>query len=490
MTLRRILILGASSAALLAGAPAAAETLQEALAKAYANNPTLTAERARQRATDENVPIARADGLPSAGTTAEYSENVLVGRNAFSPTRQFFAGINAEVPIYQGGAVANRVRAAERRVESGQAFLRATESSVFTEVVAAYMDVIRDDAILSLNRENVNVLRVNLQATRDRFEVGDLTRTDIAQSEARLALAEGDLRTAEANLIESRERYIRLVGDPPDNLEPPPPLPGLPESPDAAVDVAVENNPDLIAARQESEASRFDIRVAEASRRPRLSAIAQGGYNNFLNTLPGSETGEAANTSSNAVVGLQASIPLFQGGRPAAQVRQAQAFSSQAQEQVIETERRVIAQTRAAYASWQSSLQVIEASQAAVSANTLSLEGVRAENSVGNRTILDILDAQRELLQTQVNLVAARRNAYVAAFSVLAAMGRAEGRDLGLDGGLLYDPELNYRRVRNRIWDWDSDPTPVPQATRTVNTPAQGVDSPVQNPEIAPRTGE
>lgn len=466
--------------ALVIAAPASADTLREALTRAYTNNPTLTGERARQRATDENVPIARADGLPSAGATAEYSENVLVSRNSFSPARSVFAGLNAEVPIYQGGAVANRIEAAENRVEAGQAILRATEASIFTQVVAAYMDVIRDQAIVALNRENVNVLGVNLEATNDRFEVGDLTRTDIAQSQARLALAQSDLQTAEANLVESRTRYVQLVGDAPDDLQPPPPLPGLPASPDQAVDIAIENNPDLIAAREEREASRFDIEVAEAARLPRLSAVAQGGYTNFLGTLPGSETGQASNISKSGVVGLQATLPLFQGGRPGAQVRQAQAFYSQAMEQVIEAERAVVAQTRAAYASWQSSLEVIESSQVAVEANTLSLEGVRAENSVGTRTILDILNAEQELLIAQVQLVSARRNAYVAGFSMLAAMGQAEADDLGLDGGVLYDPTINYRRVRNRIWDWDSDPMPAPVATRTVDTPAQNPETPAE----------
>ena len=142
-------------------------------------------------------------------------------------------------------------------------------------------------------------------------------------------------------------------------------------------------------------------------------------------------------------------------------------------EQEIAVERSVIAQVRAAYASFNASLQVIESSQRAVDTNTLALEGVRAENSVGNRTILDILDAERELLNAQVQLVTARRNAYVAGFTLLAAMGRAEARDLGLDGGVLYDPEINYERVRDRINDWDSDRDPVAQSTRTVDSPAQ-----------------
>ena len=163
-------------------------------------------------------------------------------------------------------------------------------------------------------------------------------------------------------------------------------------------------------------------------------------------------------------------MPVYQGGRPGAQIRQAQARSGVAIEQQIAVERDIIAQTRAAFASWKASLQVIESSQEAVKANALSLEGVRAENSVGNRTILDILNAEQELLNSQVQLVVARRNAYVAGFTLLAAMGRAEARDLGLDGGLLYDPNVNYDRVRKKLNDYATDPDPTPQATRTVDT--------------------
>ncbi len=176
---------------------------------------------------------------------------------------------------------------------------------------------------------------------------------------------------------------------------------------------------------------------------------------------------------------MRATIPLFQGGRPAAQERQAQARSAAALEQEIGTERSVIAQVRAAFSSLQAANAIIASTQQAVSAAELSLEGVRAENTVGNRTILNILDAQQELLRAQVQLVTARRNAYVAGFTLLAAMGRAEARDLGLgDEGLLYDPQVNYDRVKNKIWDWASDPDPEAQSTRTVDTPTQDGEIP------------
>ena len=483
----RSLMLAGVMAALVA-MPAQAETLRDALAAAYENNPTIAAARAGQRITDEGVPIARADGLPSINAQAGYSEVLKQGSNSvFSPDRTLSVQGQLSVPIYQGGIVRNSIRAAEARVDGGQAALRGTESQVFSEVVAAYMDVLRDEAVVALNRNNVNVLSVNLQATRDRFDIGDLTRTDVAQSEARLALAQGNLQAAEARLIGSRESYIRLVGNVPGDLVPPPPLPGLPESTDAAVDIAVEENPDLEAAEIEARASGYDVRAARGTRLPRLSATTNGSYSDFLGSIASLPGVPASQTQTSASAGVTLTIPLFQGGRPAAQVRRAQARETQALEQVIGAERFVIAQTRAAYAAWQASQAVIRSSVVAVDASKLSLEGVRAENSVGTRTILDILNAEQELLNAQVQLVTARRDAYVAGFTLLAAMGRAEAQDLGIASGEeLYDPELNARRVRSIIWDWDQDPRPQATATRTTATPAQDATIPADEvPELA-----
>jgi outer membrane protein len=468
-----------AGAALLAAAPACAEDLREALLSAYNTNPTLQSARANQRATDENVPIEKADGRPSLSGDVQYTEFLKQSSSSFiAPKRLLQAELSLGVPIYSGGAVRNGVKAAKTRVEAGQADLRGTESSVFSQVVGAYMDVILDEAVVGLNRNNVQVLEVNLEATSDRFEIGDLTRTDVAQSQSRLALARGDTRTAEANLAAAREHYIQFVGHAPGALEPPPPLPGLPASPEEAVQIALDSNPDLIAARERRKAAGYDVRVAGASRLPTLRVVGSGSRQDYLGSLggaggisiPGASFGQ---TSTSAQVGVQASIPIYQGGRPAALRRQAQAREGAAMEDEIATERDVIAQVRSAYSSWRAANEIITSNQAAVDAATLSLEGVRAENSVGNRTILDILDAEQELLQAQVRLVTARRNAYVAGFTLLAAMGHAEAQDLGLDGGPLYDPDVNYKRVRGKWFDWDDDPAPKPQSTRTVDTPTQ-----------------
>lgn len=472
--MRTLLLIAAGAGAISAVAPASADSLREALADAYQTNPTLTGAREGQKATNETVPIAKANGRPDVLASATYSE--LFPRSDgtnFTPDRTLSGRADVTVPLYLGGAVKNAVRAAENRVEAGLAGLRATESAIFSAVVAAYMDVIRDEAIVDLNRAQVGVLQVNLQATRDRFEIGDLTRTDVAQSEARLALATSSLEAARANLIRSKEIYIQLVGKAPENLEAPPPLPNLPDSPDAAVNVALENNPDLIAAKELRDAARFDRKGAEASRLPQVSGFGSGNYSNNFGSIDSGTLAPFDKTSTSAQVGVRATLPLYQGGQPAAQIRQAQARMGQAIEQEIAAEREAIAQTRAAYASWKAAQDVIVASERAVSANELSLEGTRAENSVGNRTILDILNAEQELLNSKVQLVTARRNAYVAGFSLLASMGRAEARDLGLEGGPLYDPVAEYDAVKNSWSDWSSKPDPTAKATRTVDTPAQ-----------------
>jgi outer membrane protein len=472
-TARGLLALAGSASLLALSVPAQADGLREALVGAYNTNPTLEAARADQRATDEGVPIQRAQGLPSASVTATHIEFLRQSANSFTaPERNL--GVNAQllVPVYSGGAVRNGIAAAKERVEAGQADLRNTESAIFSQVVAAYMDVLRTEALALLAANNVAVLRTNLDASSDRFQIGDLTITDVAQSRSRLALAEGDLQQAEANLITARETYVRLVGRPPGELEAPPPLPGLPDNVGAAIVSALENNPNLQAAKLRAEAAGYDTKVAGAGRLPTVSLFANGDYSDFFGTLGGPVSNEFAQTETTANAGVRVTIPLFQGGLPAARQRQAGARESAALEDVIAAERQIMAETRSTYANWQAANGVIKSAQAAVEAAELSLEGVRAENSIGNRTVLDVLNAEQELVNTRAQLVTARRNAYVAGFNLLALMGRAEARDLNLDtGGVLYDPQVNADRVSSKLWDWDRDPAPAAKSTSTVDIP-------------------
>jgi outer membrane protein len=460
--------------------PASAETLTEALASAYKDNPTLTAARAGLRATDETVNIQKSGERPNASLSATYSENPLSRPvSPFSPERSLSGSLTASVPIYQGGRVKNGIEGAKRRVEAGQFDLRGTELDVFAAVVGAYMDVIRTQSLVSLSHNNVQVLEVNLKATRDRFEVGDLTRTDVAQSEARLALARSDLQSSEAQLISARERYIELVGHEPIDLQPPPTLPGMPTNADDAVDIALANNPDLLSARKAREATKYDVDVAKGARLPTVSAFSTGSYNGDLGSTPAGNQPD----SKSVVVGARVTVPLYQGGAPGSRVRQSKAYEQQAMERETATERNIVSQARSLYSSWQASNQVIESTKIAVSSNALSLQGVRAENSVGTRTILEILNAEQESFSSQVQLVTAQRNAYVAGFSLLAVMGRVTATDLGLDGGSLYDPTVNYKKVRNEWSDWKDGADPKPQSSRTVDSHAQNatVNTPVTN---------
>ncbi len=484
---RSVRLIGFLTATCLIAQPVLADTLREALTLTYENNPNIAAARAQLRASDEGVVLASAPGRPSASGTATYTEFVIQSGqgdvpgsvpSTNGPNRSVGANVTLSVPLYQGGLVQNNIGAANSNIAAGRAQLRATESAVFSQVVAAYMDVIRDQAIVELNMSNVQALTINLEAARDRFEIGDLTRTDVAQSEARLSLGQSNLESARANLIRSRENYIALVGKAPVNLQPPPPLPNLPSSPEEAVAIALENNPDLLAAQSEIDAARYSRRAANAGRLPTVAAFVRPGYSNFLGSFESSVANvQFQQGGFDTTFGVQANIPIYQGGAASARIRQAQALLGAAQEREIAVERGIIAQTRSAYSSWQASLAVIRSSERQVAASELSLEGVRAENSVGTRTILDILNAEQELLNAQVQLVTARRNAYVAGFTLLAAMGRAEARDLGLDGGALYDPLVNYERASRTWLDWSGVPAdPEPTATRTVDTPPQKAD--------------
>ncbi|HEX8480542.1 MAG TPA: TolC family outer membrane protein [Allosphingosinicella sp.] len=454
-----------AAGALLAGAGASAETLREALVETYRTNPTIMAQRAQLRSLDEDVAVARSQGRPQVSGVAGVNQNII--RRGAVPGRSVNAGVDLSYPLFNGGRVRNAIRAADERVLAGRANLRATEGDIFTEAVGAYMDVIRDRSIVTLNRNQVRVLETNLQASRDRFEVGDLTRTDVAQSEARLALAQSSLATAEGRLESSEENYRRVIGELPEELAPPDPLPALPGTPDQAVEIALANNSDLQAIAAQIRAAGRDVSIARSDRLPTVSAVSSGDTINYLGSAP---TG-IGGTATSASVGLSARIPIYQGGLVGAQVRRAQAVQSQFLERGVEIERLVVANVRGAFATYQAALGAIESNQVAVNANTLALEGTRAEQTVGTRNVLDVLNAEQELLNSQVALVTARRDAYVAGFALINAMGRAEAEDLNLDGGALYDPLVNYRRVSRRSSDWSQDPAPQPVSTRTVSGP-------------------
>jgi outer membrane protein len=480
----------AAIGALAVGGAAEADTLRDALVRVYSGNPTITAQRAQLRSLDEAASVARAGLRPQVSATVGVNQDVLATGRA-GTGRNLTGGIDVAYPLFNGGRVRNQIRAADTRVEAGRANLRATEGDIFTEAVGAYMDVIRDRTIVTLNENQTRVLNTNLQASRDRFEVGDLTRTDVAQSEARLSIAQSNLATAQGRLRGSEENYRRVIGVLPDDLQPPNPLPALPRTPEEAVEIALANNPDLVSIFAQARAAGFDVSTARSERLPTVNAVSTGRYINALGTaneqqgLPDNGPTQLPNSTTTAGVGVQARIPLYQGGLVGARVRQAQAVQSQLLEQGIAVERSVVANVRAAYASYQASLEAIRSNEIAVAANNLALEGVRAEQSVGTRNVLDVLNAEQELLNSQVQLVSARRDNYVAGFALLNAMGQAEAEDLNLEGiGPLYDPAAYYNRAVRRASDWGDGQQPAAVGTRTVQGPP---NNPPNTPVTQPR---
>ncbi|NJC04509.1 outer membrane protein [Sphingomonas kaistensis] len=452
----------------LAGAgTAAADTLRDALRATYGTSPALNAQREVLKGTDATVALAGSQSRPQIAATVGINRDltrsgVLVTSRSKGPILS--GGLDVNLPLFAGGRIRNSVDAAKARVEAGRAALRAVEGDVFAEAVEAYMDVLRDRAVLDLNQNQVRVLAENLRATQQLFEAGDLTRTDIAQSQARLSSATAQLALAQSRLGVSEESFLRVIGRRPEQLASPPPLPPLPATASEAARIAIARNPRLTAVLQQARAAGMDVRVAFADRLPSLSGVLGGDYVSYVTDEPGIGVPRAGVQTS---VGLTTRIPLYQGGAPAARIRQARAAEGQLLEQTVATERTVVANARSAFMTYQASLKAIASNQDAVSANELALRGTRAERRVGSRTVIEVLNAEQELLGTQVQLIASRRDAYVAGFRLLQAMGQASSEDLGLEGGSLYDPLGNYNKVAGAWSDWGGAEKHVPRSTPT-----------------------
>ncbi|MFN3370312.1 MAG: TolC family outer membrane protein [Sphingomonadaceae bacterium] len=441
----------------LLASPAAADTLPEAIAAAYATNPQIAAARAALRQVDEGVPLARSATLPSASLDGSFSQSL---SDQFGDLGRIWrGGVTLRQSIFQGGQVRANISAAEARILAQRARLRATEYRVLVDTVTAYADVLRTEAVVRLNENQVKVLGEQLRASRDRFEVGDLTRTDVAQSEARLAAAQAQLMAARAQQVVARQAYQRLVGRPPSRLAPLPALPPVPATENEAREIALEQNPTLVAARLDEKAAFDDVRAAKAQRGPSVGLQASGAYTRFEGQPAGLGPG-ASQSGFDPQIGVSASLPLFTGGAIAAQVRQAQARQSQALELIALNERLAAEGAVDSFVQLRTAESVIESAKVQVSANELAAEGVRQENLVGSRDILDVLNAEQELLNARVSLVQAERDRYVAAFRLLEAIGDIEPVLAGAPVGR-YDAAANAARVRGKglqEFGYDRDP--------------------------------
>ncbi len=431
---------------------ARAESINSALASAYENNPTLAAERANLRAIDEGVPQALAGRRPMLSGSADlsYQDTDIRALAASGPTRTRFSlrprgfAITLSQPLFAGFTVLNNVRQAEALVKAGGEALKNTEQNTLFDAVEAYMNVVRDMAVIQLRRSNVRVLKEQLRATNDRFSVGEVTRTDVAQGEARVALAESGLSLANANLATSRAIYEQVIGRPPNGVGQPASIENiLPGNLQSAEAIAETEHPAILAAAYASEAAGHQVNARRGDLLPKvdLEATYSDSYDSSLTTR----------RSESASITGRVTVPIYQRGETSSMIRQATQTLRQRQLEVDQARLQVRAAVTSAWYQLQSVKAQLRSDQAQVAANQVALNGVRAEANVGQRTVLDVLDAEQELLDSRVTLVTTQRDRIVASYALLSAIGRLNSRRLGLQV-VEYNPGLNYSAVRNRLF--------------------------------------
>ena len=437
---------GAGMMLSLAATPAVAQTLNEALATAYETNPTLRAQRAQLRATDEGLPEARAGWRPTV--TAEGQAGVgTVDFGAGAEDLQPLAyGLYASQPLYRGGRTSAGTSRANNIIRAERARLASVEQAILLGAATVYMDVARDSTVLELNIRNEQVLARELNATEDRFRVGELTLTDVAQARARLAGAVAGRIQAEGNLQASRAEYLRIIGRAAELPQPPPALEGLPLSIGETQNFSDENNPDIVTAQHLQQAAEDDIRFARGEMLPTLSLNGQVEHREDFSS--------AGSESDSAQLLAQLSIPLYQGGAPSARVRRAKQVAGQRRIQLDETRRAVRAQATGSWETLAVARARVSQFESQVEANKTALEGTREQARVGSRILLDVLNAEQELLDAQVSLEVAKRDSFVAGLQVLASIGRLTARDLRLDVEY-YDESAYYSDVKGKLGGTD-----------------------------------
>ncbi|QRE74360.1 TolC family outer membrane protein [Methylobacterium aquaticum] len=441
----------------VAGQGAAAETLDSALARAYAGNPTLNAQRAGQRANDENVPRALAGYRPTVSAQASVGVSHVSGKlgaaalgangRVGSESEQTLipgsAGLSVTQTLFNGFRTDNQTRQAESQVLGGRETLRNTEMTTLFSAAQAYMSVLADTATLELNRNNVEVLEEQLRQTRDRFNVGEVTRTDVAQAEARLAGARAQVSLAEANLRTSIATYRQVIGVEPRQLAPGRPIDRfVPSTLTAAVEIGLMEHPAILSALHSVDAAEAQVKIAESSLYPTVS-LSGNAAQVFDQQI--------ANTRffQGSIVG-QVSVPLYQGGAEYAQIRQAKEQVGQARLQAELTRDQVRAGIVTAWGALEAAKARVIASQAQVQANEVALNGVREEARVGQRTTLDVLNAQQELLSARVSLIAAQRDRVVGSYQVVQTVGRLTTRFISVPVAQ-YSAKQHYDQVKD-LW--------------------------------------
>jgi outer membrane protein len=434
--------------------PALADTMEAALVRAYRNNPQLNAQRVQVRSTDENVPQALSAYRPKVALTAsagyQYNDTLSVkgisqtaiARNdvhGSNPPRS--AGVTVTQTLFNGNQTANKTRVAESQVSGAREALRVMEETVLLSAATIYMDFLRDAAIVEVQRNNTLVLEQTLQQTRQRFDVGTVTRTDVAQAEAQLAAGKSQQLTAEANLVTTRANFRRIIGDEPANLAPGSPVDRLlPKSLPAAVELSLIENPSVTAAMFGIDVNYLQVKINEGALLPTLSLVTsvQEAHEQTLTT-------QKAFTASAVA---QITAPVYQGGTEYSLIRQSKENLAQ-QRLNLETVRdQTRANTITAWGQLEAGKATVTSAQSQVTASEIALTGVRQEATVGQRTTLDVLNAQQTLVNARVALVTAQHDRVVASYAMLSAVGRLSPQVLNLPTAT-YDPSVHYQQVRD-----------------------------------------
>jgi outer membrane protein len=437
--------------------PALADTIEAALVRAYQNNPQLNAQRALVRSTDENVPQALSGYRPKVSVTAsagyQYTDNLTTagGQGSVPPTivRSDVHGANPPRSVgmtvtqnlFNGQQTANRTRTAESQVSGAREGLRVLEQTVLLNAATIYMDYLRDSAIVEVQKSNVRVLEQTLKQTRDRFNVGEVTRTDVAQSEAQLAAGKTQELTAESNLVTTRSNFRRIIGNEPVNLAPGSPVDRfLPSSLPGAVELSLVENPNVTAAMFGIDVSFLTVKINEGALLPtvNLQASVQQAYEQSMIN--------PKSFSASAIA--QVSVPIYQGGGEYSLIRQSKENLAQQRLNLEMTRDQTRANTVTAWGQLEAGKAQVSSAQAQVTASEVALNGVREEAKAGQRTTLDVLNAQQALVNARVALVTAQHDRVVASYSVLNSVGRLSPQVLNL-ATTTYDPSVHYQQVRD-----------------------------------------
>ena len=446
--LRLGICLSVATCVAFAAASAFAESLPEALAKAYQTNPQLNAERARQRATDENVPQALAGYRPqivaslSAGLQAV--RNLLPDNMVQSATlKPWQIGVTVTQTLFNGFKTANSVRVAELQVQSGREALRNVGQGVLLDAATAYSNVLANQSLVEAQRSNVEFLRETLRITQRRLKNGDVTETDTAQAEARLSRGLADLNAAEVNLAVSQATYTQVIGNPPAQLRPAETVDRYgPRTREDAISMAFKENPAVTAAGFDVDVASTSIHVAESSLMPTVTV--QGSASRARDT----DTSLTTTATDQASIIGQITQPIYDGGTAASQTRQAKEMAAQSRMVLDQVRNQARTAAVSAWVANEGAKVAVTASESEVRAAGIALEGVRKEALAGQRTTVDVLNSQQDLISAKARLIGAQRDRVIASYTLLTAVGRLDVKTLSLNTPD-YLPEVHYHQVRD-----------------------------------------